>query len=205
MLFKCESVLLLSDVESFCDSVKNIAGRLGVKINVQSDWSRMYRVKEEIIMCGSKYIDKINEAFLNSVTVILKHDESPLPFLRMGIDRFIFDYQNEREIMIAMYKKDEDIVMSNSIDYALVLAKATSRQFVYKDYDFRFDTGYFTYKGEHIYFTDFQKCYLAKWLLLGIKDNSKRTHLYIMRRKFGKDFLKDVDRFGQVKEENDEQ
>ena len=55
-----------------------------------------------------------------------------------------------------------------------------------------------------IYLTDSSKKYLAQWLLNGLKDNSKRMILCNLRKKFGKDFLSDIDRFGQLKGGKDE-
>ena len=60
------------------------------------------------------------------------------------------------------------------------------------------------YKGKAIYVTKAQKRYLADWLLNGHKDNSKRVLLFELRKKFGNDFLREVDRHGQIKEEIDE-
>ena len=48
-----------------------------------------------------------------------------------------------------------------------------------------------------IYLTNTIKKYLAQWLLNGKKDNSKRMILHNLRKKFGNDFLSDVDRFGR--------
>ena len=77
--------------------------------------------------------------------------------------------------------------------------------FQFGDYSFQFDKNKFTYKGKPIYLVDSQKRYLAEWLLNGHKDNSKRMVLCTMRKKFGKDFLADINRFGQLKGGKDEQ
>lgn len=59
--------------------------------------------------------------------------------------------------------------------------------------------GIFFYKGKPIYLTSAHKKYLAEWLLTGNKDNSRRMILCNLRKKFGVDFLADIDRFGQPK------
>ena len=52
---------------------------------------------------------------------------------------------------------------------------------------------------------DSAKRYLAEWLLNGHKDNKKRMILCNLRKRFGADFLINVDRFGQLKGGKDEQ
>lgn len=205
MLEHYNSVLLLSDNELFCKTVSSIAEELGVKIRCEAEWKKIYRVREDIIICGSKYLDSINEAFIPCTTVILKQNEEMFQYVRIGINRFIFDYRNKDELKYSMMKMEKEYIAGGSEDLQLLLSKATYKKFIQKDYDFQFDRNIYRYKGKLVYFSDFQKCYLARWLLLGIKDNSKRTHLCLMRKKFGRDFLADIDRFGGVKGGNDEQ
>ena len=54
----------------------------------------------------------------------------------------------------------------------------------------------FRFKGAGIYLRKSEKEYLARWVLMGNKDNSKRILLCKMRKRFGKDFMQDVDRKG---------
>ena len=170
MLVKCKSALLLSDVQSFALTFKAIADEAEVKLSIESSWNTRYRVSEDVVILGSKYLEFLNEAYYANAVLILKADESPYPYMQKGITRFIFDYHNKYGVW----------------------------NFQFGDYDFQFDKNRFIYRGKPLYFADSQKRYLAEWLLCGHKDNSKRMILCTMRKKFGKDFLADIDRYGQL-------
>ena len=106
--------------------------------------------------------------------------------------------------MTALFRPDPIIMHVADSDYDEIIKTSEVVDFCYGDYDFRFDKSQFKYKGKMIYLTDSSKKYLAQWLLNGLKDNSKRMILCNLRKKFGKDFLSDIDRFGQLKGGKDE-
>jgi hypothetical protein len=204
MLIKCKSALLLSDVESFSKTYEAIAEEVGVELKVEGDWSERYRLTEEVVILGSKYLDKLNSMYYPNAVLILKSDENPYSFMQKGITRFIFDYQNKYELFTALFKAEPVTVHSWHLPLEEIIKDSSVWNFTYGDYDFKFDKDKYFYKGKQLYLANAQKRYLAEWLLNGHKDNSKRMILCIMRKKFGQDFLADIDRFGRFKEDKDE-
>lgn len=192
MLMKCKSALLLSSVESFTHTYTQLANEIGVKLIAEAEWNRLYRVNQDVIILGSKYLDKVNESYYANAVLMLKSSERPEDFIEKGIKRFIFDYQNANELRLALYK---DITVAKSY---------TISRYTFGRYDFDFGEDSFKYEGRNIYLTPTEKAYIASWLLGGHKDNAKRGILCYARKRLGSDFLKDIDRFGRIKEEKDE-
>ena len=60
MLSNVKTALLLTNIDSFASNIRSIAEECDVALTVEEDWSEKYRVSEEVILCGSKYLDKIN-------------------------------------------------------------------------------------------------------------------------------------------------
>lgn len=201
MLRTCSSVLLLTSVDSFAEEIGQLAEECDIKLIVEKEWNINYRLTEDVILCGSKYLEDINRAYYPNVVLILKDNENPVSFIRDGITRFIFNHKDQREFVYAFCKMDKVFVKNVTPTVRAVLQEASAVRYCFGEYDFHFGNNRFTYKGKGIYLTDGEKAYLAEWLLNGHKDNSQRMHLCLMRKKFGDDFLKDVNRFGQIKEE----
>lgn len=201
MLIKCNSVLLLTNVESFSQLYSQYAEELGISLRVEKEWNVRYRVTEEVVICGSKYLENLHRSYYGTVVLILKEGESPAPYIKEGITRFIFDYQNRYELALALYKNEKVIIHSSSKDLKTVIKDCEVLNYQFGDYNFMFDKNRFIYKGKPIFLNDSAKTYLAEWLLNSHKDNKKRMILCNLRKKFGEEFLKDVDRFGQIKEE----
>lgn len=189
MLIKCKSALLLSSVESFTHMYTQLASEIGVKLITEAEWNRLYRVNQDVIILSSKYLDKVNESYYTNAVLMLKSSEHPEDFIEKGIKRFIFDYQNANELRLALYK---DVTVAKSY---------TINRYAFGRYDFDFGEDSFKYEGRNIYLTSTEKVYIASWLLGGHKDNAKRGILCYARRRLGSDFLKDIDRFGRIKEE----
>lgn len=198
MLVKCKSALLLSDVQSFALAFKAIADEAEVKLSVEDSWNTRYRVSQDVVILGSKYLEFLNEAYYNNAVLILKADESPYQYIQKGITRFIFDYHNKYELFTSLFKTEAVTVHSSNLGLQEILKDCGVWNFQFGDYDFQFDKNRFIYRGKPLYLADSQKRYLADWLLCGHKDNSKRMVLCTMRKKFGKDFLADIDRYGQL-------
>lgn len=198
MLHKVNKVLLLSDVASFSDNYKALAEESDVRLRVESEWSKMYRVTEEVVILGSKYLDKLNKAYYPNAVIILKEGESPSLYISEGISHFIFNYKNVFELVCAFYKNDKTLVNSLSKDLETVLEDCPSTRYIFGDYDFDFAKNRFKYKGKLIFFSESCKKYLAQWLLNGNKDNAKRMIICNLRKKFGSEFLADVNRFGEL-------
>lgn len=205
MLTKCKDVLLLSDVASFVNLYTQLADEAGVNLITESEWTDKYRVKQDVVILGAKYLDKLNTAYYERAVLILKAGESPYPYMQKGITRFIFDYQNQFELFTALFREEPVYISYASRELKELVKEFNASSFRRGVYDFDFLADSFCYKGKPIYLAKAQKRYLADWLLNGHKDNSKRMVLYNLRKKFGQAFLKDVDRHGEIKEENNEQ
>lgn len=201
MLRICSDVLLLTDVENFASMYKQLAEECEVRMLVEEKWNSRYRVRQENIICGSKYLEDINVAYYPNIILILKSSENPNDFRKKGITRFIFNHKDTRELVYAFMKIEKTIVKSADNDFKSILKESTSIVYFQGDYEFHFDTNKFFWKGEQIYLSEANKKYLADWLLNGNKDNKKRMSLYLMRERLGKDFLRDVNRFGEIRKE----
>ena len=80
---------------------------------------------------------------------------------------------------------------------SIVIASGRS-VFKESDYDFDFASSVYKYKGIEIYVSEAQRVLLAKWLFLGEKNHCLSSQLYLMRKKFGKDFLSDINKYGEL-------
>ena len=205
MLQKVSKALLISDVASFYNNYSALAEDIGVVLQVEPDWNEKYRVAADVIILGSKNIENLNKAYYPKAVLILKEGESPAPFIKKGVTRFIFNYKNKYELLTALFRAEPVVLHASDSDYAEIVKSSDVLSFCYGDYDFRFDKSQFRYKGKPIYITDSSKRYLAEWLLNGHKDNSKRMILCNLRKKLGSGFLSEIDRFGTVIGGKDEQ
>lgn len=196
----CSSVLLLSDNEDFIATYKDIALECEVELQVENDFSDLYRVNAEKIICGSKYLGKVNPAYYEKVTVILKGNESFFEYLKMGINDFIFDYKDRKALAFAFTKQKKELVRANASVRGVfdLLENAPASEFVIGDYAFYFNKNRFFYRGDGIYLLRCWQLYLIEWLLKGNKDKNKRPYLCNMRKAFGSGFLKDIDSEGNL-------
>lgn len=203
MLSKVKSALLLTPVDSFAEHYTALAEGIGVRMERRDEWGRMFRMGADVVIYGSRYFDCMNSAYYPSSVIILREGESPEPYIEAGVSRFIFNHRNSYELLCALYKEEAVIVHASGGGLEEILRNAPAVRFCFGKYDFRFDENLFAYGGHSIYMPESSKRYLAEWLLRGNKDNSKRMILCNLRKKFGKDFLRDIDRFGQIKEKKD--
>ena len=199
MLTKCMSALLISDVPSFAEDYKQLCESVGVRMRTESEWKPSFRCEQDVIILDSSHLDKVNKAYYPKVTVILKPKESPASLIKMGINHFVFDYRNKYELLVALFRNETVVIHSGSQELKTIIKDTGVTSFCVGDYDFKFDKNQYSYKGKLIYLTDSQKEYLADWLLNGFKDNKKRMITFTLRKKFGESFLKDIDRFGNLK------
>lgn len=204
MLIKCKRALLLSDVITFAHSYERLAQDLGVDLVIEKTWNTKYRVNEDIVILGTKFIPSLNPDYYSKAVLILKEDEKPFPFVQQGFNRFIFDYKNERELGMALFMNEPVYVSFSSMELKDLVKDFPTHEFTEGDYRFNFLTDIYTYKGKPIYLAKSQKRYLAEWLLGGHKDNKRRMLLCTLRKKFGDNFLADVDRYGQYEGEKNE-
>ena len=198
MLKKVNKAMLLSDVPSFYNGFKALAEDIGVSFTVESEWNTKFRVSADILIFGGKYLSSVNEAYYPVSVVILREGESPAPYIKMGITRFIFNYRNTFELLCSLYKPEATIVYSARTEYEALIGNCKAESFIFGDYNFNFKDDRFKYRGKLIFLSKASKRYLAEWLLNGTKDNSKRMILCNLRKKFGKDFLREINRYGDV-------
>lgn len=202
MLKICSNALLLSSVPHFVEYATEIAKDIGVELTVADEWNTKYRLSEDVVICGSKFLSKINKSDYNKVRLILKTNETVSSFVEMGINNFIFDYNNQREFAFSFYIDTET---KQTVTVSNIIQEADCQHYHKGKYDFNFKTDKYLYEGIGIYLRPSEKKYLASWLLLQKKDNKKREILYRLRARFGKEFLSDIDRHGCIKEKKNEE
>jgi len=198
MLKACSDVLLLTDVESFAERYKSIAESMNVSLDCESEWNENFRINYDRVILSSKFLPCVNRAYYDICTLILREDEKPALFIRAGVESFIFNWQSDKELAFAFFIKEKELLhCSQQIENILHGSKVTS--FCMPGYKFDFAKNRFFYQGKQIFIAEAQKKYLAEWLLNGYKDNGKRQILYSLRKKFGKEFLHNIDRNGQIR------
>ena len=157
MLQKVSKALLISDVASFYNNYSALAEDIGVVLQVEPDWNEKYRVAADVIILGSKNIENMNKAYYPKAVLILKEGESPAPFIKKGVTRFIFNYKNKYELLTALFRAEPVVLRAADSDYAEIVKSSDVLSFCYGDYNFRFDKRQFKYKGKPIYITDSSK------------------------------------------------
>lgn len=196
MLRKCSKVLLLSNDASLIAEMLSLAKASDVALNISNDWNEHYRVNEEVIICEEDYLDLLDESYYQSVVLVLKEGSSFIPYMSK-VNRFIFNKDNAQELAFALMKEEVKCMISNSLTLKEILDVSNTVSFKCGRYDFDFLKDTFKFNDKAIYLTKTEKVYLAKWLLLGDKDNEKRMLIFKLRKRLCSDFLKDVDRLGQ--------
>lgn len=189
MLNVSSSVLLLTKDKAFAEYFKETALSCDVQVAVKARWDRTYRIREDVVVCESEWADRINDKCRSKTVILLKKDESFIGLKNKGFTRFVFDTADERQLIYSLMTENE-----------VRKAKVDGGVFTDGEYDFNFTTKVFKYKNKGIYLTKGEQSYLADWLLGEYKDNNKRFMLFAMRKKFGKDFLKEIGRDGKVKD-----
>lgn len=162
MLRKCSSISILVSDENQKAKCKTVASQIKVDVNKIG----------EVILCDGKNLSKISYNNYDKVVLIL-NNESPVTYIKEGITRFIFDFDNIYELCVAMYtdRPSETIYDSN-------------------DCYFDFNRNNFLYKGEKIFISKSQREVLKSVLINGEKKSSSyRAIVCRLRKKFGKEFL----------------
>lgn len=162
MLRKCSSVSILVSDENQKAKCKTIAEQIKVEVNNTG----------EVILCDGKNLSKISHTSYDKVVLIL-NNESPVTYIKEGITRFIFDFDNIYELCVAMYTD-----------------RTSSTIYDNKDCYFDFTSNNFLYKGEKLFISKSQREVLKSVLINGEKKSSSyRTIVCRLRKKFGKEFL----------------
>ena len=203
MLQTCSSVMLLTTDSDLIKEYESLARVCEVDLRTEESWSTAYRITADRIVTTSDHLAEIGESYFENVVLILGDEETFIPY-REKISFFIFDKTDARELMFAFLKPVKEFSKQTSSDVKDIVSNSNVTKFCNKDYHFDFARGEFLYKGRRIYVSRAQQTYLAEWLLNGSKDNKRRMLLCSMRKKFGKEFLADIDRFGNVRKDKDE-
>lgn len=162
MLRKCSSVSILVSDENQKTKCKTVARQIKVDVNKTG----------EVILCDGKNLSKISYNNYDKVVLIL-NNESPVTYIKEGITRFIFDFDNMYELCVAMYTDRPSATIYDN-----------------NDCYFDFNKNNFLYKGEKIFISKSQREVLKSVLINGDKKSSSyRTIVYRLRKKFGKEFL----------------
>lgn len=204
MLQKVQNALLLTTAEKFSNTVQSITDRLGIDLQVEKAWGEKYKISQEVILCSAKYLKDINKEYYKRIIVVLKHTDSLEELIEMGIERFVFNFENLQEIACAFFFPQNKVLYTHSKDLLEIVQNSYITSFCKGDYNFDFLRDVYFYKGKEIYLKKYQKLYLADWLLKHNKDNNRRNTLTVLRKTFGNVFLRDVDRMGKFKEEEEE-
>ena len=83
-------------------------------------------------------------------------------------------------------------------DISALAKKSGKTVFSKGDYHFDFKKNIFKYKGNDITLSSGEKRILAKWLLAGKRGNNSYVQVFQMRKRFGKDFLAGIDKYGNL-------
>lgn len=167
-----------------------------IEIEIKEKWNGKYRVQADVIIMESKHFPELNVMYYDKAIIVLQQAESPVPYMKVGIYRFIFDQNNKWELVASLFQAKPVVLFANDVEYTKIIQNSKMTNFCCGEYDFMFDTEQFRYYGENIYLTLGEKRYLAEWLLLGHKDNTRRMFLCNLRKRFGDSFLKNVNRYG---------
>lgn len=200
MLKTCRSFLLLTEDKRLQNVYEAVARNSEIRIKIMEKWDVMNRSTEDVIICDSYFADMLNEDYWFKTVVVLKQGESFVPY-RKRFDRFVFDRENKNEIAYSLVKIKLDVKreVAELTTVGSIINECGTSVYSCGDYFFDFGNGVYKYKGNGIYLTEGNKIALAKWLLLHKKNSSTRTQAYQMRRKFGNDFLLDVNIKGGIK------
>ena len=162
MLRKCSNISILVSDENQKAKCKTVARQIKVEVNKTG----------EVILCDGKNLSKISHNNYDKVVLIL-NNESPVTYIKEGITRFIFDFDNMYELCVAMY-----------------IDRPSETIYDLNDCYFDFSKNDFLYKGEKIFISKSQRKVLKSVLINGEKKSSSyRTIVYRLRKKFGKEFL----------------
>lgn len=195
MLVSNSTALLLTKDEGFINKYKTVAQMCDVTLTVQSEWNKNYRVTQDVVIAEAEFASLIADTYRSKLVLVFA---GSIADMRTKADRFIFDKENLQELIYAFLKIDNSVKVKDTRSVTSIILSSGKSVFREADYDFDFANSIFKYKGKDIYVSYGQKTALAKWLFLGERSNNSYVQLYQMRKKFGKDFLSDINKYGEV-------
>lgn len=192
MLQKASNVFVLTDDKQLKIDLESLAAKHDIGIVVVDSWNSRYDIMADVIISDLSKTGYIGAKFLDKVTIALT-DMDSFDVDTAEYNNYIFNRRNLDELSFALLKPEIKYLACNSADMADILTTAQISKFIFDGYDFNFQKSEYYYKGEKLYVTKSWELYLAKWLLLGTKENNKRSYLSHMRDKYQvPDFLSGV-------------
>lgn len=200
MLKTCSKFTLITEDKWIQNAYDVISRNCDLRMKVCEKWDIKNRCDDDLIVCDSFFADTISDDYTHKTVIILKEGESFVPY-RKRFDRFVFNRENKNELTYALLriKLDFKQEIAELTTIGSIIKEAGESVYSSGDYFFDFGNGVYKYKGKGIFLTEGNKIMLARWLLLHIKNGNARTQAYQLRRKFGADFLKDINIKGGIK------
>lgn len=191
MLKICSSVMVTGCNEKQMSDILLRTKQYDIKLDTREVWVSLARTNAERFICTPLVFTDINPALYPITVMLVDEDTNIEPFLSVGITRFITDLSDDIQFLQAMYVEYE----------ATKERKRFTMNYLVEDYRFYFTRNEFYYKGEGIYLLPCEKKYLYDWLIFQEKDNKKRIYLFNIRKRLNdKTFLKNINRYGEVKQ-----
>ena len=203
MLRTVKTAILLTKDKGLADMYMSVAPQCEVSLTVREDWDIKFRVTTGVVLCDSDMAELVAEEYRCKTVIILKNEANFVPW-RGKFERFVFNRFNRYELIYSFLEWKPDLkkeVKKLSSTMTSVINESGLREFVKGDYDFNFEHDLFKYKGKSVYLSKTEKLLVARWLLLGYKDNNTRTHIYRIRKRLGSEFLADINKRGELKNE----
>lgn len=195
MLVSSKTALLLSKDTDFIARYETVAQMCNVELTVRSEWNGRYRINQDVVIAEGELASLVASEYRNRLVLVFS---GSIAEMRAKADRFIFNKENLQELIYAFLKIDNPVKVKDTRSVTSIVVSSGRSVFKESDYDFDFANSAFRYKGKEIYVSDGQKIVLAKWLLLGERGNNCYVQIHQMRKKFGKDFLSDINKYGEV-------
>lgn len=198
MLRTCTTALLLSRDAVLSEKYRSMAPMCNVELTVADKWNLRFKASQDVIVAEKEFMRTLPVEYRSRIVMVLEEGDR-IADVRNMADRFIFDRNNMQELMYAFLVNDDEKREEESLDMRELLSTVRRSRFRRGDYDFDFASGTYRYRGRGIYLTRTQRLVLARWLLLGKRDHRCAMQLYLMRKKFGSEFMADVGRFGEIR------
>jgi hypothetical protein len=195
MLVSSKTALLLSKDTDFIARYETVAQMCNVELTVRSEWNERYRINQDVAIAEGELAYLVASAYKNRLVLVFS---GSIAEMRAKADRFIFNKENLNELIYAFLKIDNSVKVKDTRSVTSIVISSGRSVFKEADYDFDFANSTFRYKGKEIYVSSGQKIVLAKWLLLGERGNNCYVQIHQMRKNFGKDFLSDISKYGEV-------
>lgn len=195
MLATGKTVLLLSQDIVFIERYQEIAKVCDFTLEVRNKWYDTFRSDHDVIVADTDFIKHVSVVYRDKLVAVYSGSHNDMYNIA---DRFIFNKDSIPELMYSVMKIK---VMDKPVsDRATAILKAGKGTFITDKYNFDFASNTYVADGVPVHFTDGQATALAKWLLLGIKDNNCNVQLHALRKKLGREFLSDINKFGEVRD-----